>query len=1107
MNNDHHSIILQTKLHAPQPRKDTLVRPRLLEWVKANLEKPLILLSAPAGYGKTTLLIQLTASISPPVIWYQLDHGDNDPAIFFEYFIESITAHFAKFGSTSRSLLHSIQNITAEWQRFLVVFLNEVVETIPEDFLVVLEDYHLIENPVIHSFIDRFLAQAPSQVHLLLSTRSDPLISLARLRARGQIAEVRADQLRFTSEEIRSLLTEILNLDLPVEHIETLAHETEGWVVALQLALSSLMHQGYSVQSFTEGFSGSNRYLFDYLTEEVLATQSPKTQSFLLSSSILDQMNPNLCNKLLDIGDAGEILEALESQNLFIIALDDQRQWYRYHHLFRDFLQKRLQRRRGDQVQTLHRRAGVYFEAVGDIDRAIYHYQIAANVEKLADLIEQAAPTHLTHGRLRTVHQWLEMVPEEVLGNRPWLVLYRGMVLAIWGQTREARLLLTQARSAFAMTNDALGESRALNQLCRVALYEGRYEESLTLNQEALSRMPQTDHEGHAQALREQAELWVYLGNSKRAIETSEQSLDHSRHLGNRAVIAERTMMLGVAYAIAGRLSKAIRTMKRGLTTLPNPDVLGAHIVYSQLGMVHLTRWELDQAIDYYQRSLTLSQKFQDPAFIIYAYTDLGEIFAVRNELDRAQNHFDAALALLEQTELRSLLAEIIWNYQAELHVKAGRYTQAEACSRKAIRLRGNESGGLAWGMGWLGLAKTYLATGRLDEAERILLDVAAASEQGGIAFVFIDSAFELARLYLTLGRDDEATSFIARVLDAAAPERHRWWFLVHGGETVPILIHALKHKIEPAFVQELLTALGETARPELIKLLNHPDVEVCRYAGELLPSRFRSGYKMTTMAIASETLQVTCFGEFVVTCEGQEVGKPGWMATKAGDLFAYFITFRGRSIPRERVLEALWPEISPDQSTGAFHTTLYKMRKMLQMSGRQEKFVWTRNGEYFLDKDLLWIDADNFTILNDHSSKHQHQAIEMCQVCVENLKRAVKLYQGDYLENLYYDWALDERRSLRELYLNALQILAQYHAGRDDYEAALSYGQQILAKDPLQENVHCEMMRYYNRLGDRKAVIGQYQQLEAVLADELGIEPLLETQKLFQTLLNGEQT
>jgi len=179
----------------------------------------------------------------------------------------------------------------------------------------------------------------------------------------------------------------------------------------------------------------------------------------------------------------------------------------------------------------------------------------------------------------------------------------------------------------------------------------------------------------------------------------------------------------------------------------------------------------------------------------------------------------------------------------------------------------------------------------------------------------------------------------------------------------------------------------------------------------------------------------------------------------------------------------------------------------MLQMSGRQEKFVRTRSGNYFLEKDLLWIDADNFTILNNRCSKHQHQVIETCQACVENLQRAVKLYQGDYLENLYYDWALDERRRLRESYLQALQVLLVHHAERDDYESALTYGQQILAKDPLLENVHCQMMRCYNRLGDRKAMIRQYRQLEAVLADELEIEPMPETQRLFQTLLGGEQT
>jgi two-component SAPR family response regulator len=380
---------------------------------------------------------------------------------------------------------------------------------------------------------------------------------------------------------------------------------------------------------------------------------------------------------------------------------------------------------------------------------------------------------------------------------------------------------------------------------------------------------------------------------------------------------------------------------------------------------------------------------------------------------------------------------------------------------------------------------------------------VEAASEKGGTFWSLIDSAVHLGRLYLEKGQEEEATAHIVKALKAAAPAGHRWMFLTQREETVPLLIHALKHRIEPAFVQGLLSELGEAARPGLSELLGHADPEVRRYAQELLPAS--SPEPRAAVAAPRDVMHVTCFGDFEVTYRGQPVGEPGWLSTKAGDLFAYFITFRAGALPKDRVLEALWSEMRPDRSSGAFHTALYKMRHMLRVNGEQEKFVQARGGEYSLEKEHFWIDADEFSRLTAECSRHLHPALERCEACAKWLQQAVTLYQGDYLQNLYYDWVLEEQRQLQEQYLNGLQVLAAYQAGRGDYEQALAYGRQVLVKDPLLEEVHCQMMRYYGQLGDRSGLVRQHQQLRTVLADELGIEPMPETQQLYQALLSGQ--
>jgi LuxR family maltose regulon positive regulatory protein len=1066
----------------------------LVDLLRANLERPLILLSAPAGYGKTTLLAQFAAKAPLPVVWYQLDVDDNDPSIFFEYLVEGIAVRCPDFGGTMRSVLQSIENVGSEWQRLLVVFVNELVETVSEDILVVLEDYHLIDNPLIHGFVDRLLARAPPQLHLALSTRTDPLISLARLRARRQVGEIRAEDLRFTAKEVRALLQDRADLELSSENIQTLAQETEGWAAALQLALLSVSRsQGAPIRTVIGGLSGTHRYLFDYLSEEVLRAQPPKIQSFLLESSVLDQMNPDLCDAVLEIETSQEILPVLDSQNLLIVQRDDRREWYRYHRLFREFLQQQLHRHRDrDDIQTLYLKAAAYSETVAEIDQAIAYYIAGHATDRLVALVEQTAPSRLARGRFGIVQRWLDAVPAETLADRPWLMLYRGKILAVRGRTQDAWLLLEQAREVFATAGNELGESRALAELSRMALFEGRYDESLELNHEAMICMPWTDHEGRNQALRDQAELWIYLGDAARALHAASESVAEAQYLDDQARLASSTISKGLMQVTAGQLSEGTTTLKLGLATLDAPDALGAHIAYAVLGSVHLYRWELDRAIECFEQSLALSQRFQDSTYAVYAHISMAIVHAERDELDQAQAHNDAALRIVEETQMRSLLGEGAWNYVAEWHAQVGRYAEAEECGRKAIAFRGDESRESAWGMGWLPLAKVYLATDRVDEAEKILLDVEAASEKGETAIPLIDSSFHLGRLYLETKRGEEATSHIRRALGAAAPEGHRWLILTHRRKAVPVLTHALKHAIEPAFVQDLLRELGEAAGPAQVELVGHPGVEVGRRAQEaLLPS--------TAMA-----LRVFTFGDFRVTCADKEVGEPGWLATKAGDLLAYFITVCDSSVPRDRVLEALWSEVSPESSSGSFHTALYKLRQMLRTSGIQRKFVKSRKGEYCLERELFWIDASEFTTLVAQCSRHQHESVESCEPCIERLQKAVDLYAGDYLHNLYYDWALDQQRHLQKMYLKVLGVLARYDASRDDYGKAIERCRQMLDKDPLLEDVHRQAMRYYSYLGDRNGMMRQYRWLEKALADELGVEPMPETQELYQTLVSS---
>lgn len=395
------SILLRTKFLVPRPRPDFLSRPRLLDWLEANSDKRLTLLSAPAGYGKTTLLADfINASHRPfetaqgsPFAWYQLDAQDSDPTVFLTYLIESLRSMKRApetltrvIGQTAQSLLDSAESSISP-QRVLTVLINELAEQIVSPWLIVLEDYHYVASTIVHQLVDFLLDNAPDSLHIIISTRADPPIALSRLRARGQLAELRASSLRFREEEVTKWMQSDLP-DLSNESLNLLSEKTEGWAAALQIVRSSLNgRDAQDVNAMLSGLNGSQQFVFDYLADEVFKRLPEDTQEFLLRTSILQQMDAPACNAVAGAQDAQSILEDLEKQNLFLSSLDSQRRWYRYHYLFREFLLSRLQRVETESVIHLERSAGAHYESQGEFEVALSHYLNAHEYEAAARVV------------------------------------------------------------------------------------------------------------------------------------------------------------------------------------------------------------------------------------------------------------------------------------------------------------------------------------------------------------------------------------------------------------------------------------------------------------------------------------------------------------------------------------------------------------------------------------------------------------------------------------------------------------------------------------------------------------------------------------------------
>src|SRR5437868_2930850 len=422
--------ILATKLYLPRLRPNVVSRPRLLQRLNEGLHRKLTLIAAPAGFGKTTLVSEWVEGIERPkarTAWLSLDEGDNDPARFLAYLVAALQTIAAHIGEGVLGALQSPQPPPTE--AILMALLNEIT-TLPDNFVLVLDDYHMIDAKPVDIALTYLVEHLPPQMHLVIATREDPQLPLARLRAQGQLIELRAADLRFTPSEAAEFLNQVMGLNLSAQDIAALEDRTEGWIVGLQLAALSM--QGHQdVPGFIRAFAGDHRYIVDYLVEEVLQRQPEPVRSFLLQTSILDRLSGPLCDAVTGQEEGNARLEALERGNFFVVALDDQRHWYRYHHLFAEVLSAHLMAEQPDQVSTLHRRASEWYEQNGSATDAIRHALAACDFERAAGLVELAVPAMGRNRQEATVLDWLRALPDELLRCRPVLgVAYAHVLLA-----------------------------------------------------------------------------------------------------------------------------------------------------------------------------------------------------------------------------------------------------------------------------------------------------------------------------------------------------------------------------------------------------------------------------------------------------------------------------------------------------------------------------------------------------------------------------------------------------------------------------------------------------------------------------------------------------
>ena len=610
--------ILATKLYVPPPRPRVVLRPRLIEHLNESLHRRLTLICAPAGFGKTTLVGEWVAGCERPTAWLSLDEGDSDVTRFLAYLVAALRTIAPNIGEGVLGMLQSPQPPPTE--SVLTALLNEII-TFGDDFVLVLDDYHVIDASPIDDALAFLIDHLPPRMHLVIATREDPHLPLARLRARSQLGELRAADLRFTPDEAAEFLNRAMDLNLSEEDIAALETRTEGWIAGLQLAALS-MRGREDIPGFIRAFAGDNRYIVDYLVEEVLQRQPERIQSFLLKTSILDRLSGPLCDAVTGQEEGNVLLETLERGNLFVIPLDDKRHWFRYHHLFADVLSAHLMAEQPGQVSTLHRRASEWYEQNDLPSDAVRHALAAEDFERAADLVELAVPAMRMSRQEATLLGWLKALPDELFHCRPVLSAVYAHVLLASGELEGVEDRLLSAEGWLDTTADI--SERA----------EPSSSEMVVVDEEAFRRLP-------SEIAIARAGLALAVGDVPKTVAYARRTLDFAAE-DDYFLRGAAAGFLGLASWTSGDLEAAHRSYADGMAHLQRAGNISDAINGSiTLAAIRIAQGRLREAMRTYEHALRLAAEHGDPLMRGTAdmYVGMSEIHRERNDLEAATQH------------------------------------------------------------------------------------------------------------------------------------------------------------------------------------------------------------------------------------------------------------------------------------------------------------------------------------------------------------------------------------------------------------------------------------------------------------------------------------
>jgi LuxR family maltose regulon positive regulatory protein len=843
------TALLATKLYAPAPRAELVPRSRLIDclnlglWQSGGFGRRLTLISAPAGFGKTTLVAEWQHTLPGTAphfafTWLSLDEQDNDPARFLIYLLAALQKIDASIGQAALAMIQTAPPPPPE--SLLASLINDLAAA-PQPFVLVLDDYHLIQTPPIHGQLSFLLEHQPPQMHLVIVTREDPPLPLSRLRARGQLADIRQRDLKFTEEETADFLRRTMALELSAADVATVYRRTEGWIAGLQLAALS-MQRSDDLGRFVANLDGSQRYILDYLVEEVFQRQVPEVQDFLLKTSILDHLTGSLCDAVTGRDDGWQVLLALDHANLFLVRLDESRQWYRYHRLFRDLLRTQ---RAGLDVVPLHLSAARWYEAHGFLDEAMTHALAAEDWAEVERLSAPASAGAIKNGQLTTLSRWLLSVPDAQVQQRAGLATMKAWAFLSTGQLETAEAAAELAERLLLAGAPTMLRGVLLALRTYVTLARGDVAGTIQLATEALVLLEQGDpYFARGAVLNNLGQAQVAAGDIPAATQTYRELLRQSQGVHPLSAVSALSY-LADSLDMQGKRNEAMALCRQALDLCldargrPLPPAGLTHVV---LGRMCYEGNDLAGARQHVLQGLELAKPLGRATVALAGLIELARLQLATGEGKAAQ----ATIG-----ELRQLASQLQWPL-VDSEVAAA---EAEFALRQgdiAVAGRWAETSGLSPAdpptflreAEYFTYARVLLAQNRPAEARMLLANLESYARSGGLIRSLITVCILQALAQLALGQEEQALVRLEEAVRLAALEGYRRAFLDEGPAVLALLPGV--RRVAPVYVDDLLS--GAPAEPirempsrreqPFVEPLSERELEVLRLMAEGLSNR-----------------------------------------------------------------------------------------------------------------------------------------------------------------------------------------------------------------------------------------------------------------------------